>query len=63
MRDMSEVTSSLPKAGDVVYLNTESFKNVQAIYQESDGDMRSILLVNLLNKQVTVSVENKEISL
>ena len=60
---MSEVTSSLPKAGDVVYLNTESFKNVQAIYQEPDGDMRSILLVNLLNKQVTVSVENKEISL
>jgi len=63
MSDMSEVTSSLPKAGDVVYLNTESFKNVQAIYQESDGDMRSILLVNLLNKQVTVSVDNKEISL
>ena len=58
MSDMSEVTSTLPKAGDVVYLNTESFKNVQAIYQEPDGDMRSILLVNLLNKQVTVSVEN-----
>ena len=63
MSDMSEVTSSLPKAGDVVYLTTESFKNVQAIYQESDGEMRSILLVNLLNKQVTVSVDNKEISL
>lgn len=58
-----EVKSDLPKTGDVVYLNTESFKNVQAIYQEPDGDMRSILLVNLLNKQVTVSVDNKEISL
>ena len=63
MSDICEVTSTLPKAGDVVYLNTESFKNVQAIYQEPDGDMRSILLVNLLNKQIAVSVENKEISL
>jgi len=63
MTDMCEVTSALPKAGDVVYLNTESFKNVQAIYQEPDGDMRSILLINLLNKQISVSVENKEISL
>ena len=63
MNDMCEITSALPKTGDVVYLNTESFKNVQAIYQEPDGDMRSILLINLLNKQISVSVENKEISL
>ncbi len=63
MSDKCEVISAIPKMGDVVYLNTESFKNVQAIFQESDGDMRSILLVNLLNKQIAVSVENKEINM
>ncbi|MEJ2911285.1 transcription/translation regulatory transformer protein RfaH [Pseudoalteromonas sp. C12FD-1] len=54
--------STLPKAGDVVSVHNNSFNNISAIYKEPDGDMRSILLINLLNKQVEMSVDNKDIN-
>ena len=55
------VESQLPKQGDAVSVNNNSFKNIDAIYKEPDGDMRSILLINLLNKQVEMSVDNTDI--
>ncbi len=55
--------SKIPKPGDVVTLNNDSFHSVEAIYKEPDGDMRSILLVNLLNKRIEMSVDNKEIKI
>tara|TARA_B100001059_G_scaffold8201_1_gene6801 strand:- start:153 stop:635 length:483 start_codon:yes stop_codon:yes gene_type:complete len=55
------VESTMPKTGDVVSVNNCSFNNIKAIYKEPDGDMRSILLINLLNKQVEMSVDNKDI--
>ncbi|WP_213609038.1 transcription/translation regulatory transformer protein RfaH [Pseudoalteromonas sp.] len=59
--EQTQHNGNLPQSGDLVYLNNGSFKDVQAIYKEPDGDMRSILLVNMLNKQVEMSVENKDI--
>ncbi|GEB69762.1 transcriptional regulator [Pseudoalteromonas carrageenovora] len=53
--------STLPKSGDVVNVSSASFKNIQAIYKEPDGDVRSILLINLLNKPIQMSVDNKDI--
>lgn len=54
--------SQVPKSGDLVSVNNESFKNIDAIYKEPDGDMRSILFINLLNKQIEISVSNQAIS-
>ena len=54
--------SQIPKTGDVVSVNNDSFSNIQAIYKEPDGDLRSILLINLLNQKIEVSVDNKDIS-
>lgn len=59
--EQAQGSNNLPQPGDLVYFNNGSFKDIQAIYKEPDGDMRSILLVNLLNKQVEMSVENKSI--
>jgi len=53
--------STIPKAGDAVSVHNNTFNNVTAIYKEPDGDMRSILLINLLNQKVEVSVDNKDI--
>jgi transcriptional antiterminator RfaH len=53
--------SQMPQAGDRVTVNNESFKNIAAIYKEPDGDMRSILLIQLLNKQIEITVNNQEI--
>ncbi|WP_165743748.1 transcription/translation regulatory transformer protein RfaH [Pseudoalteromonas sp. Z9A6] len=59
---LQTTSSTLPKTGDVVSVNNYSFNNIKAIYKEPDGDMRSILLINLLNKQVEMSVDNKDIN-
>ncbi|MEH6817949.1 MAG: transcription/translation regulatory transformer protein RfaH, partial [Pseudoalteromonas distincta] len=55
------IESKIPKTGDVVSVNNDSFSNIQAIYKEPDGDLRSILLINLLNQKIEVSVDNKDI--
>jgi transcriptional antiterminator RfaH len=39
------------------------FAGIEAIYQEADGETRSILLVKMLSKQVEVTVENKDLEL
>jgi transcriptional antiterminator RfaH len=56
------IESFLPKTGDTVCVNNTSFNNVSAIYKQPDGDMRSVLLINLLNQQIEVSVDNKDIA-
>ena len=52
--------SELPKSGDRVNVNNNSFNNIDAIYKESDGDIRSILLIKLLNKEVEISIDNND---
>ena len=49
------------KKGDSVQLNTHGFEHVTAIYDEPDGDKRSILLINILNQQQKVIVKNEDI--
>lgn len=57
-----EFVSKLPKAGDVVQVNGGQFSGFEAIYKESDGEKRSILLVTLINQQVKVQVSNSDIA-
>ncbi|MFD2180193.1 transcription/translation regulatory transformer protein RfaH [Veronia pacifica] len=47
--------------GDRVTLSNGPYSGIKAIFKEKDGDNRSILLLSMLNKKVTLSVENKEI--
>ncbi|MCL9668925.1 transcription/translation regulatory transformer protein RfaH [Rosenbergiella epipactidis] len=49
---------ALPQAGESVMITEGIFEGMSAIYQETDGETRSILLLNLLNKTVARSVEN-----
>jgi len=55
-RDMA---SRLPKPGQQVIIAEGPFQGLQAIYQEPDGEMRAILLLNILNKDVTKAFDNK----
>ena len=36
------------------------FEGLQAIYTEPDGEARSMLLLNLINKQVSQSIDNRQ---
>ncbi|PSU97695.1 transcription/translation regulatory transformer protein RfaH [Photobacterium kishitanii] len=47
--------------GDKLILEQGEFKGLDAIYQEPDGEKRSFMLINLLGKQVKVSVENTDL--
>ncbi len=49
-----------PKPGESVTIMQGIFAGMNAIYHESDGETRSILLLNLLNKSVTRSIKNSD---
>lgn len=55
--------SNLPKSGDVVRIKSGQFAGIEAIYQESDGEKRSIMLVKMINQQVPLSIDNRDLSL
>lgn len=46
-----------PHEGDSVLITDGAFEGLQAIFTEPDGEARSMLLLNLLNKQVLQSVK------
>ncbi|MTD29304.1 transcription/translation regulatory transformer protein RfaH [Erwinia sorbitola] len=52
--------SELPQPGDAVIIIEGAFEGLQAIFSEPDGEARSMLLLNLLNKQVVRSVGNRQ---
>ncbi|MRT51675.1 MULTISPECIES: transcription/translation regulatory transformer protein RfaH [Enterobacteriaceae] len=49
-----------PHQGDAVLITDGAFEGLQAIFTEPDGEARSMLLLNLLNKQVLQSVKNTD---
>lgn len=49
-----------PFPGDDVVITEGAFEGLQAIFAEPDGEARSMLLLNLLNKQVMQSVKNTD---
>ncbi|CAM2773823.1 transcription/translation regulatory transformer protein RfaH [Vibrio rarus] len=57
------IESEMPSQGDCVEIKSGQFAGVDAIYQEPDGDKRSILLITLINKKVEVVVDNQDLGL
>lgn len=49
-----------PMLGDTVMITQGTFEGFQAIYHESDGEKRAILLLNLLNKAVKQTLANTD---
>lgn len=49
-----------PWPGDSVVITEGAFEGLEAIFKEADGEARSMLLLNLLNRQVLQSVRNTE---
>ncbi|GAD78267.1 transcription/translation regulatory transformer protein RfaH [Vibrio ezurae] len=57
------VTCNTPSIGDKVEISSGQFSGVDAIYQEADGETRSILLITMINKKVAVKIDNKDLVL
>ncbi|MGL9733375.1 MAG: transcription/translation regulatory transformer protein RfaH [Symbiopectobacterium sp.] len=49
-----------PHPGDIVLITEGVFTGLQAIYSEPDGEARSMLLLNFLNKHVPQSLDNRQ---
>jgi transcriptional antiterminator RfaH len=47
--------------GQSVSVKAGQFAGFEAIFKEPDGDARSIMLVNLINKSVPVSIDNRDL--
>lgn len=56
----ASIVSELAQPGDTVRIIGGEFEGLQAIYTEPDGETRSILLLNLLSKQVIRSLDNRQ---
>lgn len=52
------VDPGTPYPGDKVLITEGAFKGLQAIFTEPDGEMRSMLLLNMMNQQISQSVKN-----
>lgn len=50
------------QSGDKVMLTEGTFEGIEAIFQEIDGESRSILLLNLITKTVLKSFSNNQFS-
>lgn len=50
-----------PQPGDEVLITGGDFEGIKAIFTEPDGETRSMLLLNLLNKQIYYSADNKQL--
>jgi len=62
IKTQSQDSDSIPIAGDKVILEDPQYNNVPAIFKESKGETRSILLIQLLNQSVEIEVDNTKFS-
>jgi len=62
-RLQSEVTSKVPKKGQILKVTGGQFSGIEAIYQEPDGERRSMMLIKLINQPVMMSIDNKDLDL
>ncbi|ABU70308.1 transcription/translation regulatory transformer protein RfaH [Vibrio campbellii] len=60
--DQTDAESML-KPGDQVRVKSGQFAGIDAIFQEQDGEKRSIMLVQMITKRVPVSIDNSDLDL
>ncbi|OTA15028.1 transcriptional activator RfaH [Xenorhabdus vietnamensis] len=53
------IAPETPITGDTVLITEGAFEGIQAIYNEPDGETRSIILLKILNKEVPKILDNK----
>ncbi|MGX9418987.1 transcription/translation regulatory transformer protein RfaH [Vibrio sp. RC27] len=61
--EFESTPTNLPKHGDVVQIKSGQFAGIEAIYQESDGEKRSFMLVKMINQDVSMSIDNRDLHL
>jgi len=60
-RELFQIAETLFKPGESVVMTEGPFIGVEAIYQTSKAENRSIILLNILNKSVRIPVETAQL--
>ncbi|ACR67403.1 transcription/translation regulatory transformer protein RfaH [Edwardsiella ictaluri] len=55
---LTAIAPQTPIPGDRVRITQGAFNGIEAIYRESDGEKRAILLLSLLNQEVSHTLSN-----
>ena len=50
------------KAGESVHITDGPFSGLDAIFSEPDGEERSVIMLNLINKHILIKIDNKFIA-
>jgi len=53
--------TTAPQAGDKVTITSGPFKGLEAIYDQPNGEMRSMVLISLLHQQAAVTIDNTQL--
>lgn len=59
---IQELVSNIPKPGDELQVIDGPFKGLNAVFTQTDGDQRAVVLINLLNQQVKTSLPFSSLS-
>lgn len=57
------VISRLPKKGDNLLVMRGSFKGLNVIFNQPDGDQRAIVLMKIMNQEIKASFRNSDLCL
>ncbi len=60
-QELLVVKKQVPQKGEPMVVTGGQFSGIEAVYQEPDGETRSIMLVKMLNQNVELSIENKDL--
>lgn len=52
---------NIPEKGQEIVVKGGQFSGIKAIFQESDGEARSIMLVKMISQVIPVSIDNKDL--
>lgn len=59
----SDKLSIAPIKGDKLRVLAGPFKGLEAVFSESDGSMRSVIMISMLHKEVMVTVSNADLDM
>ncbi|EJI85729.1 transcriptional activator RfaH [Alishewanella aestuarii B11] len=66
LKNQLELQQQMPvqpfQPGDKLEILNGPFANLNAVFQQADGEQRSIILLNFLGQQLQLSLENKDLS-
>ena len=57
----ANVISKLPKKGDSLYVSKGTFKGINVIFSQLDGESRAMVLMNIMNQEVKASINFSDI--